>query len=156
MKNVISIGRLVAFAKNLKDKGKKIVLVGGCFDILHPGHVIFLEKASNAGDYLVVLLESDQRVKELKGATRPMYTQKERAKVLSALRAVDYVVMLPYMKNYTEYDGLVAKIKPDVIAVASKDTNVSHHQRSAKLVGAKLKFVTKMIGNYSSSKILSA
>ena len=156
MKNVISIDRLAAFAKNLKDKGKKIVLAGGCFDILHPGHVIFLEKAKKAGDILIVLLESDQKVKELKGINRPIHTQKERAMVLSALWFIDYIVLLPYMKGDAEYDELIVKVKPNVIAAATKDTNVGHYQRVAKLTGARLKFVTKMIGSYSSSKILSA
>lgn len=137
-----------------KKQGKVVVLAGGCFDILHPGHVIFLEKAKKTGDILVVFLESDQKVKELKGVNRPVHTQQERAQVLSALRAVDCVVMLPYMKFEAEYDELIAKIKPDVIAATSKDTNNPHYQRSAKLVGAKLKVVTKIIGNYSTSRLL--
>lgn len=147
--------RLVAFTKNLKDKGKKIVLAGGCFDILHPGHVTFLEKAKKAGDCLMILLESDQRVKELKGANRPIHTQKERAKVLSALRFVDYIVMLPYMKGDTEYDELIGRIGPDVIAITKGYANVYHHERAAKKTGAKLRPVTKTIGSYSTSRILN-
>lgn len=139
---------------SIKKKGKVVVLAGGCFDILHPGHVIFLEKAKKVGNILVVLLESDQKVKELKGVNRPVHTQQERAQVLSALRAVDRVVMLPYMKFEAEYDELIAKIKPDVIAATSKDTNNPYYQRSAKLVGAKIKVVTKIIGNYSTTRLL--
>ncbi len=135
-------------------KGKKIVLVGGCFDILHPGHVIFLEKAKQAGDILIVLLESDEKVRKLKGINRPVHIQKERAKILSALRSVDYVVMLPFMKKSLDYDQLIAQIKPDVIAATFGDINI-HHKRIAKKVGAKLKFVTKIIGNHSSSRILT-
>lgn len=136
-------------------KGKKIVLVGGCFDVLHPGHVVFLEKAKKEGDILVVLLESDQKVRNLKGLNRPVHTQKERAKVLSALRSVDCVVMLPFIKKEQDYDQLVAQIKPDVIAATFGDIN-THHQRVAKKVGAKLKFVTKIVGNYSSTRILTS
>src|SRR3990167_9728836 len=98
MAEILSVGRIAAFSKDLKKQGKVVVLAGGCFDILHPGHVIFLEKAKKTGDILVVLLESDQKVKELKGINRPVHTQIDRAQVLFALRAVDYVVMLPYMK----------------------------------------------------------
>lgn len=134
-------------------KGKKIVLVGGCFDVLHPGHVIFLEKAKKEGDILVVLLESDQKVRQLKGISRPVHSQKERAKVLSALRFVDTVVMLPFMKKSLDYDDLISKIKPDVIAATFGENNADH-QRVASKVGAKLKFVTKIIGNHSTSKIL--
>ncbi|HBQ51076.1 TPA: glycerol-3-phosphate cytidylyltransferase [Candidatus Daviesbacteria bacterium] len=136
-------------------KGKKIVLVGGCFDILHPGHVIFLEKAKKEGDLLVVLLESDQKVHELKGLNRPIHTQKARAKVLSALRSVDRVVMLPFMHKEEEYDAIIQKIKPKVIAATSGDYANKFKQRSAKLVGSKLKYVTRLIGNHSSSKILT-
>lgn len=139
---------------SIKKQGKVVVLAGGCFDILHPGHVIFLEKAKKTGDILVVFLESDQKVKELKGANRPVHTQQERARVLSALRAVDCVVMLPYMKFEAEYDELIAKIKPDIIAATSKDTNNPYYQRSAKLVGAKIKVVTKIIGHYSTTRLL--
>lgn len=137
------------------NKKRKIVLVGGCFDVLHPGHVIFLEKAKKAGDRLVVMLESDKKVKILKGANRPVHTQKSRAKVLSALKSVDQVVRLPFMENEAQYDRLIAKIKPDIIATTKGHASVSHHQRSAKLVGAKLKFVTNIIGGYSTSRILN-
>lgn len=136
------------------NKKGKIVLVGGCFDVLHPGHVIFLEKAKKAGDRLIVLLESDEKVKILKGVNRPAHTQKSRAKVLSALKFVDLVISLPFMENEAEYDRLIAKIKPDIIATTYGHASASHYQRSAKLVGAKLKYVTKFIGNHSTTRLL--
>ncbi len=135
-------------------KSKKVVLAGGCFDVLHPGHIIFLEKAKRAGDSLVVLLENDQRVKELKGVDRPIHTQKERAQILQALKAVDYVISLPYLTDEKEYDRIIQEIRPDIIAVTFGDANVYHHQRVAKKMGVRLKYVTKMVGNYSTSKIL--
>ena len=138
----------------MKNKGKKIVLAGGCFDVLHPGHVIFLERAKKAGDCLIVLLESDEKVKELKGVDRPVHNQKMRARVLSALKSVDYVVMLSLMRKNNEYDELIKKIDPDVIAATQGDINI-HHRRVAQLTGAKLEIVTNIIGNYSTSQILS-
>ena len=85
---------------------KKItVLAGGCFDVLHPGHIVFLEKAKKAGDYLVVLLESDKKIRKLKGKGRPVHSQKERAEILSALKSVDSVVCLPYMENDFKWHG---------------------------------------------------
>lgn len=132
-----------------------IVLVGGCFDVLHPGHVIFLEKAKRYGDKLVVLLESDEKVKKLKGIKRPVHNQKERAKVLMALRSVDLVIPLPFMETAKEYDDLILKIKPDVICATKGHPSAHHYQRTAKLSGAKLKYVTKMIGNHSTSRILA-
>lgn len=154
MGEVVSAEKLTAIAKRLKKQAKKTVLAGGCFDVLHPGHVVFLEKAKKAGDLLVVLLESDEKIKKIKGVNRPVHTQKERAQVLSALRSVDYVVMLPFMKSAIEYDKLIAEIKPDVIAVTFGDKSSNHHQRSARKVGAKLKFVTRVVGNHSTSRIL--
>lgn len=128
--------------------------MGGCFDILHPGHVVFLQKAKKQADFLIVLLENDQRVKELKGVNRPVHTQKQRAQILSALKFVDYVVMLPYLKGEEEYDAVIQKIKPDVIAV-TRGTNTRHHQRSARKIGAGLVYVAR-IANHSSSAILTS
>ncbi len=136
-------------------KGKLKVLVGGCFDILHPGHVIFLEKAKAAGDKLIVLLESDQKVRQLKGVNRPVHNQKERAKVLSALRFVDSVICLPFMENESDYDKLILKIKPDIIAATKGYLNIKNYRRTANLVGAKLKYVTRVVGNHSSTRILN-
>lgn len=138
----------------MKRKKKTVVLVGGCFDILHPGHVIFLEKAKRLADKLVVFLESDERVRMLKGPNRPVHTQQERVKVLSALRFVDWVISLPFIKDEAQYDRLVAKIKPNIIAVTKGYENVKYHKRAADLVGAKLRYVTKIVGKYSTSKIL--
>src|SRR3989344_6340705 len=134
---------------------KKVVLAGGCFDVLHPGHIIFLEKAKKIGDYLVVLLESDQKVRLIKGAGRPIHSQKDRARILKAVRFVDEVVMLPYLESDKAYDEVVNRIKPDIIATTSGDKNLHHYQRSAKAAKAKLIFVTKLIGDYSTSRILN-
>lgn len=153
MKSILKIEDINKWRQNLKKIGKSVVLVGGCFDVLHPGHVIFLEKAKKTADSLVILLESDQKIRQLKGVNRPVHNLRQRAKILSSLRSVDYVVMLPYIDNEKSYDQLVAQIEPDIIAVTYGDNN-AHHQRSAKLIGAKLKYVTKMIGNHSTSRIL--
>ncbi len=153
---VINIDELDQILPEIKESGSRLVLVGGCFDVLHPGHIVFLEKAKKAGDNLIVLLESDQKVKVLKGPGRPVHTQEERAQVLSALSFVDYIIMLPFMKSDQEYDHLIAQIKPDLIAATKGDSNVSYHQRSATRVGAQFKFVTDMVGNHSTSRILGS
>lgn len=153
MTTVISTGKLEAIIPKLKKAGKRIVLVGGCFDVLHPGHVIFLEKAKQAGDLLIVLLESDEKIKKLKGVNRPVHTQQERGKVLSALQFVDYLVLLPVMKSDTAYDKLIQSIKPDIIAITAGQAS-QHQKRAAKLTGAELKAVTRLIGQHSTSRIL--
>ncbi len=137
-------------------KDKKIVLVGGCFDVLHPGHIIFLEKAKKAGDFLVVLLESDEKIKKMKGDHRPVYNQKERAILLRALRAVDKVILLPFIQTEEQYDEFVQKISPDIIAATVGDAHSHYKKRSAKRAGAKFKYVTKIVENYSTSRILNS
>lgn len=154
MGKVISVGNIAALVKNIKKQGKKIVLAGGCFDILHPGHIIFLEKAKAAGDILIILLESDKKAKELKGLNRPVQTQKIRAKALSALETVDYVVILPFLRSETAYDKVIQEIQPDIIALTIGYERAHHHKRAAKLTGAKLKYVTKRIDSYSTSQLL--
>jgi FAD synthetase len=137
----------------LTREGKgKIVLTGGCFDILHLGHVRFLSEAKGMGDYLVVLLESDKKVKELKGENRPVFVQKERAEMLSALRSVDLIVLLPMIKNDIDYLDLVMKIKPDIIAVTENDPLIEKKRSQAKEGGGELKIIS-LTKTFSTSKL---
>ena len=92
-------------------KRKKVVFTNGCFDILHTGHVTYLEKARKLGDLLVVGVNSDASVRRLKGPTRPVNSQKDRARVLSSLRCVDRVVVF----NEDTPEKLIRKIRPDVL-----------------------------------------
>lgn len=77
--------------KKLKSENKKVVFTNGCFDILHAGHVDYLNKAKECGDILIVALNSDSSVKRIKGANRPIVKQIERAFIIASLKAVDYV-----------------------------------------------------------------
>lgn len=94
-----------------KNKGKRIVFTNGCFDILHSGHVRYLNEAASLGDVLIVGLNSDSSVKRLKGEGRPINSQEDRAEVIKALRCVDYVVVFD---DDTPYE-LISRIKPDVL-----------------------------------------
>lgn len=156
MGTVLKISQIPKLVQNLKKQKKSTVLAGGCFDVLHPGHVIFLEKAKKVGDCLIVLLESDQKIKKLKGVNRPVHNQRERAKVLSAISAVDYIVLLPFIDSKKEYDALIGKIDPDIIAATKGSKDNYHQERTAKLIGANLKYVTKMIVGHSTSSILNS
>jgi D-beta-D-heptose 7-phosphate kinase/D-beta-D-heptose 1-phosphate adenosyltransferase len=80
-------------AENLKKKGKRIVFTNGCFDLLHIGHIRYLEKAKTLGDILVVGVNSDRSVRKLKGPQRPILPQEERAEILSGLGCVDYITV---------------------------------------------------------------
>lgn len=97
--------------KRIKCLGKKIVFTNGCFDIIHAGHVKYLQEARKLGDLLVVGLNSDNSVKHLKGTTRPINNQKNRAILLKALRSVDYVIIF---EEDTPYN-LIKELKPDIL-----------------------------------------
>lgn len=154
MGKIIKVSALKKLSADLKQQGEKIVLAGGCFDILHIGHVAFLEKAKKAGDILVLLLESDLAIKLLKGERRPVNVQKNRAKVLSAIEFVDIVVTLPKPYKTTDYQRLVSQIKPDIIAVTEGDPNFKLKASQAKEVGGVVKVVLKKIPEHSTSKLL--
>jgi rfaE bifunctional protein nucleotidyltransferase chain/domain len=140
MARIINLQKLkTVFSRERKGK---IVLTGGCFDILHIGHVRFLSEAKRMGDYLVVLLESDKKVKELKGEKRPVFIQKERAEMLSALESVDLIVLLPTLEKDSDYFNLVMKIKPDIIAVTENDPLTEKKRSQAKRIGGELKVVS--------------
>jgi len=150
MAKIVDLQGLKAFLP--RDRELKIVLAGGCFDILHVGHVRFLSEANKMGDYLVILLESDTKVKKLKGENRPIFVQQERAEMLSALESVDLVVLLPVLENDSDYLNLVTEIKPDVIAVTENDPLVERKQFQARQIGAELKVVS-LAESFSTSKM---
>lgn len=137
-------------------QNKTTVVAGGCFDLLHLGHVTFLQKAKAAGDVLVVLLESDQTIKKLKGNNRPVHSQAVRSQVLSELRSVDYVLLLPHFNSDEKYDKLIQKLSPKVIATTRGDKHDIHKKRQAKKFAAKLLYVTKEIKDHSTTKIINA
>ena len=98
-------------SNNLKEKGKKIVFTNGCFDLLHAGHVRYLEAAKRFGDVLIVGLNSDRSVHELKGESRPINNESDRASILAALEAVNYVVVFDEDTPYK----LIKTIKPNTL-----------------------------------------
>ena len=150
MGRIVDLQELERFLPG-KSKGK-IVLTGGCFDILHIGHVKFLSEAKGAGDYLIILLESDQKVKKFKGRNRPVFIQRERAEMLSALGSVDLIVLLPMMEDDGDYLNLVTKIKPDIIAVTEDDPHIEKKRGQAKEVGGELKLIS-LTKTFSTSKL---
>jgi len=103
---------LPRIAKELREQGKKIVLANGCFDILHVGHVRYLAGARAEGDALVVGVNADAGVSGLKGPGRPVLNERARARLVAALREVDYVVIFAE----PNVDALLAELRPDVHA----------------------------------------
>ncbi len=96
---------------NWKKEGKKIVFTNGCFDIIHAGHVDYLEKAKALGDVLVVGLNSDESIRRIKGPERPINIQEHRKRVLEALKPVDLVIIF----DEDTPERLIKEIKPDVL-----------------------------------------
>lgn len=102
---------LVEIVKELKAIGKKIVFTNGCFDIVHTGHISYLNESKKLGDILIVALNTDDSVKKLKGELRPINNQHDRAIVVDALKSVDYVCLFSEDTPF----NIIANIIPDVL-----------------------------------------
>ena len=102
---------LVPIVRRARAKGRTVVFTNGCFDLLHAGHVKLLERAKSCGDLLVVGINGDRSVRALKGPTRPLVAQRDRALLLAALESVDYVTVF----NELTPQRLVARLQPHVL-----------------------------------------
>lgn len=151
--SIIKLDELLKISE-LKKAGKTIVLVGGSFDILHKGHIEFLKKAGAQADYLIVLLESDKKIKKIKGGNRPVNTQSDRAAVLSNLPFVSYVYPLPYMENDKDYEILVKMLQPDIIALSGSDKVYHWEEELAKSGNLKIVKVIDRIGRHSTTNLV--
>ncbi|WP_298820226.1 bifunctional D-glycero-beta-D-manno-heptose-7-phosphate kinase/D-glycero-beta-D-manno-heptose 1-phosphate adenylyltransferase HldE [uncultured Chloroflexus sp.] len=110
-RGVVSETVLLQLVKNARSAGERIVMTNGCFDILHPGHVDYLERARSLGDRLVVAVNDDDSVRRLKGSKRPINPLEVRMRMLSALASVDWVV--PFSEDTPEQ--IVCKVLPDIL-----------------------------------------
>ena len=134
----------------LKKEGKTIVTTNGCFDILHVGHVRYLEKAKSFGDILIVALNSDKSVKAIKGENRPINNENDRAEVLSALRSVDYVVLF----DENSPIDLLLQIKPDVHTKGADYTIETLPEAKGIMEnGGRIEFITFVEGKSTTSII---
>ena len=111
MGQVLDLPVLLNERARLRAAGQRVVFTNGCFDLLHPGHVRYLQQARALGDALVVALNSDRSVRELKGASRPILLQDERAEVMAALACVDYVTVF----DEATPQALIAALVPDIL-----------------------------------------
>ena len=111
IEKILSQDALLGLRQTLRAAGKTLVFTNGVFDLLHVGHVRYLARARALGDALVVAVNSDRTVRELKGEGRPVINQNERAEILAALRQVDYVTIFDEVSPRT----LIARLLPDVL-----------------------------------------
>lgn len=156
LKNVVKIitpNDLSRYKQNLQ--GKKTVLVGGCFDLFHYGHYSFLQKAKEAGNYLIVAVESDDFIRRDK-KRQPIHTQLQRAEILAGLNLVDLVIILPLFSSDNDYSSFVESIRPKIIAMTKGDPQAINKKRQARLVGGTVKIVTTLLTGFSTQKIIDS
>jgi D-glycero-beta-D-manno-heptose 1-phosphate adenylyltransferase len=145
-----------SMAAEVRDRhpGKTIVFTNGCFDILHAGHVRYLAGAKQLGDILVVGLNGDASVRELKGEGRPLNSQQDRAEVLAALGAIDYVIIF----DEKRVEKLLREVRPRIYAKGGDYTLESldpEEFATLKEIGAKIEILPLVPGK-STSKLLQA
>lgn len=147
---IVSVASLQTKIKAHKRAGKRIAFTNGCFDILHLGHVSYLEKAKGHDRVLIVGVNSDASVRRLKGAGRPVNGQSARAQVLAALSCVDYVTVF----NKDTPLELIKRIKPDILIKGAdwKDKPVAGADFVQKH-GGRVQFI-EFVKGYSTSNIL--
>ncbi len=147
---IISRKNIKAFCDILHASGKKIAFTNGCFDIIHRGHVKYLADARSFGDCLIVGLNSDASVKRLKGETRPINAQDDRAAVLDALSAVDYVTIF----DEDTAETLISLVRPDVYAKGGDYTlDTLPEAKIVQSYGGRVEFI-KFIDGKSTTNII--
>lgn len=147
---IINRADVSEFIKNLRKNNKTIVTTNGCFDILHVGHVRYLQKTKSLADYSIVLLNSDNSVKTIKGNDRPINKESDRAEILCALSCVDYVIIF----DESSPEKLIAEIQPDVHTKGADYTVETLPEAKTILsYGGKIEFIPFVEGKSTTSLI---
>ena len=147
---LIPAERIEDFCAALREAGQRVVFTNGCFDILHAGHVRYLSEARAQGDCLVLGLNSDESVKRLKGPARPINSELDRAEVVGALKAVDYVVLF----GEQTAENLIAKVRPAVYVKGGDYTlDTLPEAKIVQSYGGRVHFV-KMVEGRSTTNVI--
>lgn len=150
MGQVIKIDELIEIVSKLKEQNKTIVTTNGCFDILHAGHVRYLKTAKELGDVLILCLNSDSSVKRIKGESRPLNTENDRAEVVAGLESVDYVIIF----NEDTPTELLTKIKPHIhVKGGDYDENTLPESAVIKANGGVVRFIPLVEGRSTTNII---
>ncbi len=150
MEKLVKKENLAELLKKLKAQNKKIVMTNGCFDILHAGHVRYLKESKKYGDVLILGLNSDKSVRALKGETRPINGEMDRAEVLSGLEAVNYIVLFDEISPL----NLLEEIKPDIYTKGADYTvETLPEAKTVMKNGGEIKFIDLVEGR-STTKII--
>lgn len=150
MGQVLRRENVAEFVHNLQKSGKTIVATNGCFDILHVGHVRYLQKTKTFADYSIVLLNSDKSVRSIKGEGRPINNENDRAEILCALSCVDYVVLF----DEDSPRNLLDEIKPDVYTKGA-DYNMETLPEADIMIknGTRVEFISFVVGKSTTGTI---
>jgi rfaE bifunctional protein nucleotidyltransferase chain/domain len=149
---IISLQNAGDRAKQLRETGKKLVATNGCFDLLHVGHVRYLQAARAKGDVLIVGLNADASVRDLKGAGRPLNSENDRAEVLAALECVDLVTIFPELRA----TRFIEAVRPNVYVKGgdyTSETLDAEERAALEKIGAKIDIVP-FEKDYSTSRLL--
>jgi rfaE bifunctional protein nucleotidyltransferase chain/domain len=149
---IVTADEAGAIAKEMSERGGKLVFTNGCFDLLHVGHVRYLAAARALGDALLVAINGDESVRALKGESRPLSGESDRAEVIAALASVDYVVIFPEVRA----TALLEKVRPAIYVKGGDYTAESLHseERSAlERMGTEIRIVPFEAG-HSTSRLL--
>lgn len=150
MGKVVSRSEIPCIVEVLRKEGKTVVTTNGCFDILHVGHVRYLQKTKTFADYSIVMLNSDKSVRSIKGPTRPINNEADRAEILCALSCVDFVVLF----DEDSPANLISEIKPDVHTKGADYTIETLPE--AKVImenGGRVEFISFVAGKSTTSII---
>jgi D-glycero-beta-D-manno-heptose 1-phosphate adenylyltransferase len=146
---------IIQLIKQWQSQGEVVVLATGVFDILHIEHLRFLKKARKAGDRLLVGLESDARVKAIKGHERPLNDQSIRLEQLQTLKAVDDAFLLPQEFNtQAQWEALMSQLQPDVYAVSSHTKHQENKRQICQKFGISFQIVHEYNPDFSSSALI--
>jgi len=135
--------------ERLRRQGRVFVFTNGCFDILHAGHVDYLDYARRQGDVLAVGLNSDASVKRIKGTPRPVVPQSDRARLLAALEAIDYVVIF----EEDRVDSLIAELRPDILVKGEDRKDDVHGREIVEKGGGRVVLAPLTIGRSTTNII---
>ena len=147
---IVSIEGIRRERERLRAEGQRLVFTNGCFDILHVGHVRYLQRARSLGDALLVAINSDRSVRELKGALRPIMNEQERAEMLAAFSAVDYVTVFDDISPR----ALIAEVLPDILVKGGDyQLNEIHGRKEVEAAGGRVMALPFVEGASTSSII---
>ena len=153
MKNkLVDSNQLGLLAESSRQRGEKLVLTNGCFDLLHLGHVRYLEAARSLGDSLVVAINGDNSVRVLKGEGRPLNRERDRAEVVAALECVDHVVIFPEVR----VTRLLERVRPAIYVKGgdyTADTLDPEERAALEKTGAQIRILPFEPG-YSTSELI--